>query len=174
MPCGSTVSNIVYEKNGVKSFMNNDWQQQVEGVPLQNTPAQYFETIDSQKYLKLKNLGIGEEKLYVFGYDKSDPDASTFPLVSSKVTLTTIDQPAIHATRRPGFLPVVNIKEPISSTEVEKFTLTSLKTDVWEIETPEDVNIYIVVKDSENEASKTQIYLNLDGLNKIMMTPDIP
>jgi hypothetical protein len=94
--------------------------------------------------------------------------------VSSKVTLTTIDQPAIHATRRPGFLPVVNIKEPISSTEVEKFTLTSLKTDFWEIDTPEDVNIHIVVKDSENEASKTQIYLNLDGLNKIMMTPDIP
>jgi hypothetical protein len=89
VPCGSTVSNIVYEKNALKSFMNNDWQQQLSGKPLQNTPVEYFETKDSQKYLKLKNLGNGEEKLLVYGYDTSDPAATT--LVSSMVTLTTID-----------------------------------------------------------------------------------
>ena len=152
--------------------MNNDWQQQLSGKPLQNTPVEYFETIDSQRYLKLKNLGNSEEKLLVYGYDTSDPAATT--LVSSMVTLTTIDQPEIHATRRPGFLPVVNVQEPISSTEVEKFTLSGLKSDFWDIDTPDDINIHIVVKDSDNEPSKSQIYLNLDGLNKIMMTPDTP
>ena len=69
---------------------------------------------------------------------------------------------------------MVNVQEPISSTEVEKFTLSSLKSDFWDIDTPDDINIHIVVKDSDNEPSKSQIYLNLDGLNKIMMTPDTP
>ena len=58
--------------------------------------------------------------------------------------------------------------------EVEKFTLDGLKLDFWDIATPEDVNIHIVVKDSDGEVSKTQVYLNLDGLNKVMITPDTP
>ena len=74
VPCGSTASNIIYEKNALKSYLNNDWSQQLVGTPLANTPALYFETVDAFRYMKLKDLDIGEEKLYIFGWDSSDPE----------------------------------------------------------------------------------------------------